>query len=204
MAEFHISEPTTSGQQHTHPVMPEDARTLGGTIPLRDGRTARIRAIRPEDTERLRAFHASLSPQTIIFRFFYLMRHLPPEQARRFTHVDYDGRMAVLATIGEGAEEQLLSVVRYDRMQPTQAEVAFVVDDSYQGNGIATALLYRLAEYARVRGIETLVAITMGENARMIDVLRDSGFPVSVRHVCGDIEVSLDIRQPPRPSFGAH
>lgn len=204
MAESLTSGTTAPDRQHTHAAMPDDARALDGAIPLRDGTVARIRAIRPEDTERLRAFHASLSPETIIFRFFHLLRHLPPEQARRFTHVDYGDRMAVLATLGEGADERILGVVRYERMQPTLAEVAFVVDDRYQGNGIATTLLYRLADYARARGFETLVAITMGENARMLDVLRDCGYPSSVRYTCGDIEVYLDIRHPPQPAFGAH
>ncbi|HEX5546124.1 MAG TPA: GNAT family N-acetyltransferase, partial [Ktedonobacterales bacterium] len=164
---------------------------------LHDGHVIHVRAIRPQDDERLRAFHRHLSPDAIMFRFFHLFPELPAPDAEHFTHVDYVNRMALLATIGSGTTEEILGVVRYDRIEDTTAEVAFVVADAWQGRGIATALLHRLAAYARTKGIAAFVAITMGSNARMIEVLRNSGFPLTSRYSEGTLEVHLDITKPP-------
>ncbi len=165
-------------------------------LPLLDGSTIHVRPIRPDDTERLQAFHSHLSPDTIIMRFFHLMPDLPLKMAEHFTHVDYVNRMALVATRVDAEGERFLGVVRYDRIGPTDAEVAFVVDDAWQGHGIATALLLRLARHAREQGFKTLVAITMGTNYRMIDVLKHCGFPCKFRIVDGEVECSLDITAP--------
>jgi RimJ/RimL family protein N-acetyltransferase len=183
--------------------LPRNVARLEGPLQLHDGSVIHVRAIRPSDDERLRAFHRHLSPDAIMFRFFHMLPELPVQDAEHFTHVDYLNRMALLATIstdstGETREtEEILGVVRYDRIGDTTAEVAFVVADAWQGHGIATALLHRLAAYARTRHITTLVAITMGSNARMIEVLHNSGFPLTVQYSEGTLEVHLNITEPP-------
>jgi RimJ/RimL family protein N-acetyltransferase len=106
--------------------------------------------------------------------------------------------MALVATAGSGEAEEILGVVRYEQIRPESAEVAFVVEDHWQGHGIATALLRRLAAYARRRGYTTFVAFTMGNNSRMIEVLRNSGFPCTTHSSTGEIEVDLDITWPVR------
>jgi RimJ/RimL family protein N-acetyltransferase len=182
--------------------LPPDVAQLEGPLTLYDGTTIHVRAIRPDDDGRLRAFHRLLSPDSIMFRFFHFLRELPVPDAAHFTHVDYVDRMALLATMGEGEQEEILGVVRYDRIAEATAEVAFVVGDRWQGRGIATALLYLLAAYARTKGFTTFVAVTMGSNARMIEVLRNSGFPWTTRYREGTLEAHLDITQPPvSPAF---
>lgn len=166
---------------------------------LYDGNVINVRAIRPDDDERLRAFHRQLSPDTITFRFFHFLPELSTLDAEHFTHVDYLDRMALVATTGEGDAEAILGVVRYDRTGEATAEVAFVIVDRWQGHGIATALLHLLASYAREKNIADFVAVTMGNNARMIEVLRNSGFPWTAKYVEGTLEVHLDITQPPSP-----
>lgn len=180
----------------THGTIPHEVAQLERTFPLYGGGTAHVRAIRADDTERLRAFHRQLSPESVIFRFFRYMPELSLEEAERSTHVDYEHRMALVATAGSGESEQILGVVRYDHIGPQSAEVAFVVEDHWQGHGIATALLHLLADYARRRGYTTFVAITMGNNARMIEVLRNSGFPCTMHYATGEVEVHLDITSP--------
>lgn len=177
--------------------LPHDVAQLEGPLTLYDGTTIHVRAIRPDDDERLRAFHRQLSPDSIMFRFFHFLPELPMPDATHFTHLDYVNRMALLATMGEGEAEEILGVVRYDRIADATAEVAFVVGDHWQGHGIATALLYMLATYARTKGFTTFVAVTMGSNARMIEVLRNSGFPWTTRYSEGTLEAHLDITQSP-------
>src|SRR5689334_6996165 len=186
----------STSRDHTFRLPPDVAR-IEGPLQLHDGHVIHVRAIRPNDDERLRAFHRQLSPDAILFRFFHLLPELSAPDAEHFTHVDFVNRMALLATTGSAEPEAILGVVRYDRIEDTTAEVAFVVADAWQGHGIATALLHRLAAYARTKGIATFVAITMSSNARMIEVLRNSGFPLTVEYGGGTLEVRLDIMKPP-------
>jgi RimJ/RimL family protein N-acetyltransferase len=208
--------------------LPQDVVQLSHDLLLRDGSVVHVRAIRADDTARLQAFHAHLSMDSIIWRFFRSVPSLSDEQARQFTHVDYRDRMALVATrdvvtrdvvtrdedateeilTEEILTEEILAVVRYDRMAGAQetehkagaqeAEVAFVVQDAWQGQGIATALLHELAAYARTQGVERFVALTMGANVRMLEVLHKCGFPCRTRYDGGDIIATLDITAPPR------
>ena len=180
---------------------PEDAERLAAPLQLRDGTTVRMRAIRADDTERLRAFHAHLSLETIYLRFFTPLAELPLEMAEHLTHVDDENRVALVATSGAGDEEAIIAVVRYERAGPTVGEVAFAVCNDWQGRSIATALLHRLAEYARGRGFEKLIAQTMGWNTRMHSLLRHCGFPVVSYRADGLTVVWLDISQPPLPVY---
>lgn len=192
----------TNHEEQEDSKLPPDVAQLETALTLHDGSTIRMRAIRPEDDERLRAFHSHLSPDSIMFRFFHFLPELPSEDAAHFTHVDYLDRMALIATTGEGQAEEILGVVRYDRIGEVTAEVAFVVLDRWQGHGIATVLLHRLASYARTKGFTTFIAITMGNNARMIEVLRNAGFPWKAQYSDGTLEVALDISEPPAiPDF---
>ena len=184
-------------RQKDTPHLPPDVAQLEGPLTLYDGNTIHVRAIRADDDERLRTFHRQLSPDSIMFRFFHFLPELSSQEAEHFTHLDYVDRMALLATSGEGETEEFFGVVRFDRIQPTEAEIAFVVLDRWQGHGIATALLHMLASYALTKGITSFVAVTMGNNARMIEVLRNSGFPWTATYSEGTLEVRLDITKPP-------
>jgi GNAT superfamily N-acetyltransferase len=179
--------------------VPEDALRVTHDLTLRDGSVVHVRAIHADDTVRLQSFHAHLSMDSIIFRFFRTVPRISDEQATQFTHVDYVNRMALVATRGEGEAEEILAVVRYDRTtEEREAEVAFVVQDAWQGHGIATALLHHLAAYAHAHGVDRLIALTMGSNVRMLDVLHNCGFPCHTRYDGGDILATLDITAPPR------
>src|SRR5262249_26988543 len=71
------------------------------------------------------------------------------------------------------------------------AEVAFAIAPDYQGRGLATILLGQLAQAASEQGIDTFEALVLAENRRMLDVLRESGFPLKVKYDYGSIEVTL-------------
>lgn len=182
--------------------LPDEVASLESSLTLYEGNTIHVRAIRPDDDDRLRAFHRQLSPDSIMFRFFHFLPELSAQDAAHFTHLDYVDRMALVATTGEGEAEEIIGVVRYDHIGEAKAEVAFVIVDRWQGHGIATALLHRLATYARTKGFTTFVAVTMGNNARMIEVLRNSGFPWTAQYSEGTLEVYLDITTDPSPVVG--
>ena len=109
---------------------------------------------------------------------------------RFFTNVDHDHREALIAML----DERIIAVGRYDVVPGEEggepaAEVAFVVVDEYQGRGIATDLLGRLAESARNHGIRTFVAETLTENMAMQAVFRNSPLAASFRRIPGDPSV---------------
>ncbi len=151
---------------------------------LRDGTAAHLRPIRADDEAALVAFHTRLSAQTIYRRFFSPRPVLPPRDVHRFTNVDYQDRMALVAEIGG----ELAGVARYDRAQnsTTEAEVAFVIEDRHQGRGLGSLLLEHLAGAARERGIDFFVAETLAENRAMLGVFRDAGF-IADRHFDGGV-----------------
>ncbi len=178
------------------PPSPALLKRMEGSLELHTGERVHARPIRPDDTARLQAFHAHLSSDSVVFRFFRYLPTLPDADAEHFTHVDYMDRMALVATEEQPDGERILGVVRYDRIGPESAEVAFVVDDRWQGHGIATALLHRLAPYARMRGITRMLAITLAGNEKMLEVLQNAGYPISTRYADGEYEVTLDTSAP--------
>lgn len=173
--------------------LPRDATELAGLLMLRDGTVLHQRAIRGDDAPRLQAFHGRLSRQTIVFRFFGVMPVLSSELAGRLSHVDYENRMAVVATPGVGANEPIIAVARYQRTAPVAAEIALAVEDRWQGRGIGPQLLRTLAAYACHQGFTTFVADVMCDNDRVLTLLRHSGFPTTMHLHDGRVEARLDI-----------
>jgi len=177
--------------------LPEEVRHLRGMLTLLDGTVVGVRPMLAEDSDLLCAFHARLSPDAITFRYFHLVPVLVPALVEHLTHLSYTDRTALVATSGEGGEEQIIAVVRYEGLDAGRAEVAFLVEDRWQHHGIATALLHRLAAYARAHEYTTFIAEVLASNAAMREVLRNAGFPYTTVYDQGTVEMRLDIRGAP-------
>src|SRR5262249_45172399 len=134
-----------------------------------------------------------LSDISIIHRFFGYYPVLSEELATKFTHLDESNEMAFVVTIPDKHEECIVGVGRYSRVGSECAEIAFTVADAWQGRGIATALLYRLAWYARMHGFTRFVAYVMPDNLPMITVFKHCGIPASFHHEEQTIVATLDI-----------
>ncbi|NYE46452.1 acyl-CoA synthetase (NDP forming)/RimJ/RimL family protein N-acetyltransferase [Spinactinospora alkalitolerans] len=158
-------------------------------VVLTDGGTAHLRPITPEDGDLLQEFHSRLSPETIYYRFFAPYPKLSRRDVERFTTVDYEDRVALIATIGE----PMVAVVRYDKVSGDEAEVAFVVEDSHQGRGIASVLLEHIGAAARERGVRRFIADVLPENRRMINVFREAGYTAQQTFDEGVIRLTLDL-----------
>lgn len=142
-----------------------------------DGLSYDVRPINPDDGPALRAFHHRLSQRTTYLRFFTFHPELSDVEVARFTNVDQEGRVALVA------EEagNLIAVGRFERLAGATAEVAFVVADDHQRHGIGSLLLDLLVDAARQRGVDSFVAETLAENSPMLAVVYHSGFPVTSR-----------------------
>lgn len=140
------------------------------------GERLHMRPIRPDDADGLVDFHGNLSPGSIYRRYFSFHPELSEKEVEHLTEVDYVDRLAFILKDGD----QLVAVGRYDRIPGTsEAEVAFLVMDEYQRDGIGLLLLDHLADAARPLGITHFVAETQTDNRGMMGVFQDSGFPVT-------------------------
>ena len=162
--------------RHFEPwVYPSDLTTR---VTTENGLTLQMRPIRPDDADILQRFHAQLTPDSVFRRYFSLHPELSDEELVHLTTVDYVDRLAFIIIV-RGA---LVAVGRYDRIpDTTRAEVAFLVDDAYQHQGLGILLLDHLADAAWDRGITTFVAETQADNRSMMHVFKESGFTVSAR-----------------------
>lgn len=156
---------------------------------LRDGHPVHLRPITPDDGDALREFHAQLSARTIYFRFFSAKPVLTDADVARFTEVDHVSRVAFVAL----EHGQILAVGRFDVIDERSAEVAFVVRDDLQGQGLGSILLEHLAAAARERGVTRFVAEVLPENSRMLATFREAGFAIRQRLEEDVIAVTFDI-----------
>lgn len=147
-------------------------RDLVRTITLKDGFSARLRPIRPDDEPRLVDLYERLSRHTAYQRFFTVLRRLPPDWYHFFANVDYVRRLALVAERETVAGVQLIGVGRYEPAEEQDtAEVAFVVEDGWQGRGLGRILLDAVLGAAEARGIHRFSAYVQADNHRMLRLL---------------------------------
>jgi len=147
---------------------------------LPDGTDITIRPIRPEDAEIERTFVRELSPRAKYFRFMQALHELSPEMLVRFTQIDYDREMALIAVIRETDRDIEVGVTRY-AINPDHesCEFALVVSDAWQQRGIGSRLLTCLMEAARTRGLRIMEGEVLADNRHMLDLARSLGFATS-------------------------
>jgi len=159
-----------------------------GTIVLRDGSTLDVRPIRVADEAELARFYTDLSLESRVFRFFAAVANAD-SSVKKMVEVDYASRYGIVATAGE--DHRIVGHAMYVAIEPRKAELALAVADAYQGKGVGTILLGQLAEAAAGAGIQVLEAVVKPENHRMLEVLRESGFPLKSRSEPGEIHAEL-------------
>jgi acyl-CoA synthetase (NDP forming)/RimJ/RimL family protein N-acetyltransferase len=167
-------------------------------VVVADGGTVHLRPIRPDDAAALQAMHARLSEQTRYFRFFGPYPTIPSRDLERFTVVDHDRRVAIVAELGR----RIIGVARYEGLDETTAEVAFVIEDAHQGRGLGPLMLEHLAAAARERGITRFGADVLPTNRRMLRVFLDAGYAAARQFDSGTVHVTFDI-EPTTASLAA-
>jgi GNAT superfamily N-acetyltransferase len=177
----------------------------GDILVLRDGTRIKIRPLEPSDREALARGFARLSPASRRLRFFTTIEALSASQLDYLTNVDHENHDAVAAVLVDerGEEGEGVGVGRWIRLsdEPTKAEIAVTVLDEYQGRGVGTLLLGKLAERAMERGVETLFARVLWTNVGWLDSLRSVGARIEPDEPgVARIEFDLALPEPPPTS----
>jgi RimJ/RimL family protein N-acetyltransferase len=150
-----------------------------------------IRAIRPDDNARIVEAFRALEPRSIYLRFFSPKKYLSDEELRRLTEPDRVREAALVATVAtENQGEMIVGLGQYAR-SGRSAHIAFIVEEDYQGRGIASRLLQHLARIAREQGILQFEADVLAGNTPMLNVLRHSGLPATESEEDGIVHVTL-------------
>jgi RimJ/RimL family protein N-acetyltransferase len=132
----------------------------------------RLRSIRGDDEPRLIALHERLSLQTAYQRFFSALRRLPTNWAHYLANVDSTTRLALVIERDGDEGPELVAVGRWEpTADPAVPEVAFVVEDRWQGKGLGRTLLRELLDAAAARGIRRFRAYVLAGNTRMLRLL---------------------------------
>lgn len=164
---------------------------------LRNGTSILIRAVRPNDKERLRAAFSELDRTSIYTRFFGHRKELTEAELEQATNVDFDRIVALWATIDSDGTEIIIGGGRYVRNpEPASrlgAEVAFAVEEDYHGQGIASCLLSHLVRIARSKGVVQFDADVLARNRPMLAVFARSGLPMRQRSAGDVIHVTLSL-----------
>ncbi len=162
-----------------------------------DGRKLLIRPIRPEDETALGDLLNSLEPEDARMRFFGTMRSLPRSQLARFTQIDYDREMALVALErgSDGVERSLGEVRAVADSVNVAAEFAVVVRSELKGKGLGRLLLSSIIDYSRSRGTGELHGETLAGNMRMQHLAQDLGFKLTTGADMRTVDLRLLLRE---------
>ena len=156
------------------------------TIVLKDGSTVAVRPVESHDEAALSAFYTKLSPESLAFRFFASPSDVG-EVAKRLVISNYESQFGLVATSGNLIVGHSVYIVTGGR----RAEMGIAIADEFQGRGLGLLLFAQLADTAARAGIEVFEAVVRADNHRMLDMLRESGFPLRLRSEPGEIHAEL-------------
>lgn len=160
-----------------------------------DGRLYTIRAIRPEDADLLQRFVREMSEESRYFRFVSSLQELTPRMLVRYTQVDYDRELALVAVVGPdggqagdahagaggtAGDERIIGVVRY-LLNPDgeTCEFAIAIADDWQGRRLGSTLMQTIVDAARAKGLRRIEGYVLAGNAKMLGLMSRLGFAVT-------------------------
>ncbi len=169
-------------------------KELERRVTLKDGSSALLRPIRPEDEAAHKAFDQSLSKEDRYRRFFGELPQFNHEQLAKMTQIDYDREMAFIVSQERNGEAVTLGVSRVV-MDPDlqQAEFAIVVRSDSQGLGLGRMLMEAAVDYCRRQKVAVLEGVTLWENSGMIELARKLGFTIRRDFEEGTIHMTLPL-----------
>jgi acetyltransferase len=156
--------------------------------PLRGGGEYSVRPIHPDDATMLQEFVRHLSPESRYFRFVSSMQELPATMLSRFTLIDYDREMALVAvhrerrTGADGVSSESARIVGVSRYitnpDRTSCEFSLVVSDDFKGQGLGSRLMLSIMDVAREKGLTEIEGLVLANNPNMLKLMKSLGFTI--------------------------
>jgi acetyltransferase len=156
--------------------------------PMKGGGLYTVRPIRPDDADMLQAFMRSLSEESRYFRFASTLVELPARMLARYTLIDYDREMALVAVLkdrhahddGSVSEtERIIGVSRYiTNPDQTSCEFSLAIADDFAGQGLGTRMMLAIIDVARSRGLTEIIGLILSNNSRMLKLMTSLGFTI--------------------------
>ena len=162
---------------------------------LTDGRPVLLRPIKPEDEPLEDELWKTFSEETQRFRFFSPMRTWSHATLVKYTNIDYDREIAIIAELTEQGEKKMIGVVRMIMDPPDfkTAEVAIVVGDPWQGLGLGSKLMDCIIEIAKDKNLETIYGLVLRDNSRAIELFKAKGFGIDYYSIKKVVKTTLEL-----------
>jgi acetyltransferase len=174
-----VDFPRPSGDRYAHMAIHPYPAHLVSRQGLSDGTELTIRPIRPEDADIEQAFIRGLSQESRYFRFISALQELSPAQLARFTQIDYDREMALIAVLERETPETQIGVARYiTNPDGESCEFALVVADAWQHKGVGHRLMDSLMDVARGKGLKRMIGDVLASNRNMLNLVSGMGFSI--------------------------
>jgi RimJ/RimL family protein N-acetyltransferase len=168
---------------------PDDVATIQT---FKNGSTIRFRAIRPSDEDEMRRLFYRFSDEAVYYRYFTTVKAMPHSRMQEYVNVDYRTTMSIVGLIGDPGEGHIIAEARYVRLcEGNLADVAFIVDEQYQGLGVATFMFRMLIEKAKERGIKGFTADVLSSNKSMMKVFEKGGLTVKASFDSGTYHLDM-------------
>ncbi len=178
-------------------IEPSRSTEFRQTATLKNGTPATIRVVLPGDRARLIKAFSELDPETTYTRFFSFKKALTEEDLAKVSSTDFVNYVSLAVTVEVAGEELIIGVGSYSAHDTADgvrtAEVAFTIEEDYQGQGLAGSLLRTLIGLARQNGVARFEAEVLSKNAPMIVVFERSGLPMTTTREEGVIHVVMDL-----------
>ncbi len=174
-------------------IIPE-GRNFSEYVLLRDGLSVLLRTATKDDVPAIEELMRSVSRESLAMRFMGAVAQVSRSVIEIMCSGEPRDRLSLLAIVGQEPDSRVVGIGNYISLGVRgKAEVAFLVLDEFQGRGISTLLLERLAGIAAGNGFVGFEAEVLYENQPMINVFRDSGFEVHQAMNGGSIHVEFPV-----------
>ena len=154
-----------------------------------------IRPIKPEDATQFTELFNTLTPTSIYYRFFSVVKSLTPEILARFTQIDYDREISFVALDDRAGEEQMLGIANIiGEPDGKRGEFSVLIGDPWQGVGIGAKLLLQCLRIAQERGMEIVWGTVLSENIYMLGLGKKLGFTVTPGGDGSEFKLTIDLK----------
>jgi GNAT superfamily N-acetyltransferase len=163
---------------------------------LKNGKTMSVRPLLPSDEIAYRNFFYALKEETVFLRFFHSVTIFSRKMAQEhWANIDYRKNISLIGSVKFRGNKEIVGIGTYARIDDTWAEVAFVVRDDFQGQGIAAYLLGELEKVARINGYTGFFASILPENTAMLNLCKKRYSDITMREKDGEVAIHMKFPQ---------